>query len=116
MSYNDSRGRPAGLLPLLAPLLMLLFVAIGCDSSTAPPSEQPEDTTTVAYKYNYQCAGCHGLNGLPRLASVSDLKGYDSAFSHFDSVLTDGPGLMPRFPQLDQSMRQRLYDYVRSSF
>lgn len=105
--HDSWKALAIGAAPLLA------VVGIGCSSTVEPPPGEPIDRTTTKYLYDYNCASCHGLDGSPVGAGVSDLWIYDSTFAEFDSILTDGPGLMPRFPDLDEDERHRLYDYVK---
>jgi mono/diheme cytochrome c family protein len=112
---------------LLSPFLLftfyfLLLLLPGCTALDPNPeatvTNPPQATDTIPQSgeglYRFYCAGCHGLHGIPTAAGISGIKGYSQPFHAFDSVLTIGPGLMPRFPELDSAQRQRIYDYVRS--
>lgn len=108
------------LLRALAPaMLAIATIAAGCGESASELLVPKPDTTigegaTGASLYRYHCSACHGLEGRPLVASSSDLRDYDSSFAAFDSVLSTGPGLMPRYPGLDGNERQLIYAHVRA--
>jgi mono/diheme cytochrome c family protein len=108
------------IVPVIAPaILMLATLGAGCGESASELLVPTPDTTigqgtTGASLYRYHCSACHGLEGRPLVASSSDLRDYDSSFAVFDSVLSTGPGLMPRYPELDAGERQLIYDHVRA--
>jgi mono/diheme cytochrome c family protein len=105
-------GRTCGIL-LLA---ILVLSAPGC-SEDGPglvvpvPDNTPQQQTGTGL-YRTHCTGCHGLDGASLAAGVDDLRGYKQSFEQFDSVLSAGPGLMPRFPQIDQQGRRALYEHI----
>ena len=108
------------LVPAIAPLaLVAAMIAAGCAEDPGSLLVPTPDTTTGegatgASLYRYHCSGCHGLDGRPLVSSSDDLRDYDSSFAQFDSILTDGPGLMPRFPELDAAERRLVYEHVRA--
>lgn len=97
-------------------LSLATMATAGCtgDASSVivpQPEEIPVGESGSAL-YRAWCSGCHGLAGEPAGNGISDLRDYHGAFSQFDSALTNGPGLMPRYPELDSAQRRRIYDHV----
>ena len=62
--------------------------------------------------YRCECASCHGIDGVPEAASITDIRGFSNRQLYTRS-LNIGPGGMPRYPELDQEMRDRLFLYMR---
>lgn len=102
--------------PIIAILALSLVCSIGCESTTQASFDPPRDTlataTSASGLYLYHCAACHGTDGRPTGAAVTDLRDYRESFGTFDSALTDGPGTMPKFPHLNPAARRLIYDYV----
>lgn len=121
-SKNNAIARALGaaMLPMLAPLaLALAMIATGCEEGGSSllvpkPDTNRSEGTTGGSLYRYHCSACHGLDGRPLVASSSDLRDYDSSFAHFDSVLSTGPSLMPRFAHLDEGERRLVHEHVRA--
>lgn len=97
-----------------------LALALGaCEAENpmlvTPPPPTPakgEEGTTGESLYRFHCAGCHGNDGRPLVQASEDLRDWEHPFATFDSVLTDGPGLMPRYPHLAPAQRQLVYDHI----
>ncbi len=102
-------------------LLLLLIILSGCTildpnprATVANASAVDSSARSAKSIYINKCAGCHGLAGKPADTSVTDLRGYAGAFEAFDGALTIGPSGMPQYPELDTTIRHRLYELVRS--
>jgi mono/diheme cytochrome c family protein len=59
------------------------------------------------------CAGCHGIDGVPTDTSVKTLRGWPGDYAKFDSTLTIGPNAMPQFPELDSIARRKIFDHIK---
>jgi mono/diheme cytochrome c family protein len=105
---------------IAAPILLALAVASGgcgeesIDLLRPTPDSTTTPGTTGPSMYRYYCSACHGLDGQPLVNASDDLRDYDRPFASFDSVLSAGPGLMPKYPELDQTERRLIYDHVIS--
>ncbi len=64
--------------------------------------------------YRCECASCHGVDGIPEAPSITDIRGYSSRVA-YERSLNIGPGGMPRYPELDQEMRDRLFLYMKEN-
>jgi mono/diheme cytochrome c family protein len=107
------------ILPALLLFVTASLAAAGCGDEAASLVMPAVDTTaspgtTGASMYRYYCAGCHGLDGRPVIANAGDLRDYTAPLDSFDLILDDGPGLMPRYPQLDSARRALVYQHMRT--
>ena len=102
--------------------LVLAVSAAGCNVlDPAPDATISKDETSLALLsgeelYLTNCAGCHGLAGLPSdTAIVKDIRDWPGTYGRFDSLLTDnGAGAMPNFPELDGNARGKLYTHLKT--
>lgn len=78
---------------------------VDCDSPT---------TLDGLELYRCECASCHGVDGIPEASSITDIRGFSSRVAYQRS-LNIGPGGMPRYPELDDEMRDRLFLYVKDN-
>lgn len=62
--------------------------------------------------YRCECASCHGIEGMPEAPSITDIRGFDNRLA-YERSLNIGPAGMPRYPELDRDMRDRLFEYMR---
>jgi mono/diheme cytochrome c family protein len=110
----------------LYPLFFIALLIAGCAiidpdpeavvvRPTAPDTScSYSNTLTGARLFACHCSGCHGDDGRPVLEGVPDMTLRTVSYGHFDTVLTEGPGISPRFPQLDSIARKKLYAFVAS--
>ncbi len=101
----------------------MMAVFSGCElldpNPEATVTRAPADTSIAVPHsgkelFQYWCAGCHGIRGHAVGNDITSLQGYTGTFDVFDAALTQGPGIMPRFPQLDSSMRHLIFDYIKT--
>jgi mono/diheme cytochrome c family protein len=109
--------------PLRYLALSILLAFAGCTVLDPNPgasiNRHSDDTTsgemTGQQLYLRDCANCHGLEGTSvDTLTVKSIKGYDRSYEEFDSVMTSGPGAMPRYPQIDSLHRRMLYQYIKT--
>lgn len=98
-----------GALPLLVAACTILDP--NPEATIGREGDAPPESGESLYLRN--CAGCHGMSGVPTDTSVRTLRGWPGDFARFDSTLTIGPGAMPEFPELDSSARRTIFDHIR---
>lgn len=92
------------------------IAGIGCDENPGIVTPRPDTTLTEGVTggsmYRYHCSACHGISGQPLVDASEDLRDYTESFQTFDSILSAGPGLMPRFAYLSSDQRQMIYNHT----
>ena len=68
--------------------------------------------------YEWNCQSCHGADGVSVTKDITDMKGWahtpTGTFGKFDTSLTVGTGLMPKFDTLDHESRMMIYEYIKT--
>lgn len=98
---------------------ILCTVLLSCDENgpdvvTPRPDTSSSEGTTGASLYNYHCAACHGRDGRPLVQATDDLLDYSASLDTFNTILNDGPGLMPTYAHFDSARRVLIYEYIRT--
>jgi len=108
---------------ILITALFCTLTLVACDLLNPSPDpvilepeyadcEHPESLDGLEI-YRCECASCHGLSGISETPGITDIRGFDDRPA-FERSLDIGPAGMPRYPNLDQATRTRLFEYLRN--
>ena len=93
---------------LLAATPFLLTACGGGEEAYAPePGTAPETM------FEQACSHCHGEQGKGKFGFLLGLEGTQLDASGIGSMIEQGSGIMPAFPELSDDQRQSLAEYVK---
>lgn len=71
----------------------------------------PEGTPALKM-FEQACSHCHGEKGTGKFGFLLGLKGSQIPAENVVPMIANGGGIMPAFPELSESQRQRLAEYA----
>ena len=85
----------------------LLVAGCGGQSDYSAPEGTP-----APKMFKQACAHCHGEEGTGKFGFLLGLKDSQIPADNVAHMIANGRGIMPAFPELAESQRQRLADYA----